>query len=214
MIESQEKQSSRLAVHIESLQGEIDGMQFSLAVGHLTDDQLAEIHSEILSDDQWYYDPITGLLNISWSAAVAEDLSNRLLLSWPVSAPAIIELASHSLAPEAYFVQDADVEIRKVALYNGTRLEENTNEYHLYQNKPNPFFDGTVITFVLPQDEHVRLLVHDVTGKLVFEHAAFYSSGKHEVQIKGDDLGSTGIYYYTLHSNNASFTRKMSFTNM
>jgi hypothetical protein len=212
LIESVEGET-RLAVHIGALQGKVDGMQLTLEVGEMTDEQLSQIHSGILGDDHWYYDPTTGLLNISWSVAVAEDISERLLISWPVSRPVAIDLASHDLVPEAYFVQEGDIEIRKVVLGNGISPEESANEYHLYQNKPNPFFDGTVISFVLPQDENIRLLVHDVTGKLVYEHAAFYSSGRHELEIKGDDLGSTGIYYYTLHSNNASFTRKMSFTN-
>ena len=49
-------------------QGEIDGFQFSLNVGELSAEQVKGIHSDVLTRDDWYYDPSSGTLNVSWSS--------------------------------------------------------------------------------------------------------------------------------------------------
>ena len=91
--------------------------------------------------------------------------------------------------------------------------EENEGQdYHLYQNIPNPFTAGTIIRFSLPKDENVRLIVHDVTGRKVLVKEVGGQMGLNEVAISGQELGAQGVYYYTLQTLSASLTRKMSFT--
>ena len=91
--------------------------------------------------------------------------------------------------------------------------ETETGEYHLYQNIPNPFAEGTVISFSLPHKEKVKLIIHDNVGREVFEYESVMDSGYNEVTVNASSLRVPGIYYYTLYTANASFTRKMSYTN-
>lgn len=198
-----------IADHQES----INGLQTSIYVGGLTDEQLKSVTSDILTPDQWYYDINTGELRISWSVADAENLSGQLLIGFEageVSEQATLE--NGSIRAEAYNADEDEVALFGIKLQTIQLSGVVPAEYHLFQNRPNPFADGTTITFIIPQDEKVRLAVFDVSGKLVYEHAAEFKAGKHDIQIKGSDLSQAGLYYYTLYTTNATFTRKMTLT--
>lgn len=81
---------------------------------------------------------------------------------------------------------------------------------HLYQNYPNPFNPSTTITFQLREPQNISLSVYSVTGQLVkvIENNALYESGTHTVQFHSGNLVS-GIYLYTLETNERRFTKKM-----
>ncbi|MEW6196410.1 MAG: T9SS type A sorting domain-containing protein [Bacteroidota bacterium] len=83
------------------------------------------------------------------------------------------------------------------------------NDYHLGNNYPNPFNPTTVISFNLPQQEHVTLKVYDVLGKEVATLVeGVQNSGRHEVKFDASELAS-GIYFYTLKAGKFSQTNKM-----
>ncbi len=196
-------------------QGEINGMQFSLYVGELTPEQVKSIHSDLLAPEEWYYDLSSGTLNVSWSPVNAEDISGKVILNIPNvnTANERIEIESYDMLPEAYMDEGENTVVRHVHLKVLDEQETTMNGYHLYQNIPNPFSDGTVISFYLPQQEKVRLVIYDITGKQVFDYSTMAAAGHNDITVKASSLRQAGIYYYTLFTSNASFTRKMSFTN-
>ncbi len=81
-------------------------------------------------------------------------------------------------------------------------------EIQLYQNYPNPFNPSTIISFNLPESEHVVLTVHDILGKQVRTvlneslHAGF-----HEVEFNAGQLPG-GVYFYRLQAGEYMQTRK------
>jgi len=85
---------------------------------------------------------------------------------------------------------------------------------NLYQNYPNPFDQGTIIRYELPDDESVSLKIFNILGQQVkrVNHIAIYP-GRHEIAWDGkDDLGkdvSPGIYFYQLLSTNKTQVKKM-----
>nr|MBS0037247.1 HYR domain-containing protein [Saprospiraceae bacterium] len=81
--------------------------------------------------------------------------------------------------------------------------------YVLYQNRPNPFRDETIIGFRLPMDQKASLSVYDVTGKLVYQRSEDFTAGYNEVRIQGSDLGTSGVLYYRLDAQNFNASRKM-----
>ena len=88
----------------------------------------------------------------------------------------------------------------------------NTNipaRFSLEQNYPNPFNPNTKITFFLPQNADVKLIVYDLLGRevrsIVNEQL---SPGKYTFDFDGSDLPS-GVYYYKLTTDKFSETRKM-----
>lgn len=83
------------------------------------------------------------------------------------------------------------------------------SEYFLSQNYPNPFNPSTVIEYSLPKACYVVLKVFDILGRevetLVDE---FKQAGNYSVNFYASDF-ATGIYYYTLISEDFSSTKKM-----
>jgi hypothetical protein len=71
--------------------------------------------------------------------------------------------------------------------------------YKLYQNYPNPFNPITKISYELPKDSKVSLIIYDVLGKEIrrlvdneFKQAGIYSIDFNEPSL------SSGVYFYRL----------------
>lgn len=81
-------------------------------------------------------------------------------------------------------------------------------EFGLYQNFPNPFNPSTVISFSIPQDEHVTLKVYDILGNeittLLNEPK---QAGVHQIEFSGKGLAS-GAYFYKLNSGEFTQVKK------
>jgi glucose/arabinose dehydrogenase len=82
-------------------------------------------------------------------------------------------------------------------------------EFVLKQNYPNPFNPKTVISFQIPTEGLVNLVVYDVLGNevaiLINEQK---SAGSYDVDLDASQLTS-GIYFYKLTAGEFSSTRKM-----
>jgi len=82
-------------------------------------------------------------------------------------------------------------------------------KFALDQNYPNPFNPSTKIKYQIPENGFVSLIVYDVLGNelitLVNEEK---KSGKYEVEFIATEF-SSGIYFYTLRTNEYISTKKM-----
>lgn len=84
----------------------------------------------------------------------------------------------------------------------------------LEQNYPNPFRSSTQLAFSIPQAEHVRLGVYDVSGRIVrmlVDGEA--TAGRHEIAWDGKDAehraASSGVYFYKMDRSGQELKRKM-----
>jgi membrane dipeptidase len=75
------------------------------------------------------------------------------------------------------------------------------------QNFPNPFNPSTKIGFLIPADENVSILVHNILGELVDEKSTYLSKGNYVVDWFSK--GSAGVYFYTITYGNQSITKKI-----
>jgi len=73
------------------------------------------------------------------------------------------------------------------------RINEIEN-YNLISIYPNPFIEYAIITFDNPKNEKYRLLITDITGKVVMEINEIYGN---TVEIDGSNL-SAGVYVFEL----------------
>lgn len=81
--------------------------------------------------------------------------------------------------------------------------------YSLGQNFPNPFNPSTRITFNLPVKSFVNLKIYDNLGKEVFTLVNdVKEASSYTVDYSAINLPS-GVYYYSLKTDNFSQTRKM-----
>jgi hypothetical protein len=86
--------------------------------------------------------------------------------------------------------------------------------YELLQNYPNPFNPVTKIGFFIPfyvsrETSNLQILIYDITGRQISTLVnGRVVPGFHEIQWDGSDYPS-GIYFYRLHVNGFSETKKM-----
>jgi spore coat protein A len=90
--------------------------------------------------------------------------------------------------------------------------EENiasVNGFQLDQNYPNPFNPSTTIKFSVKENSYVSLKVYNGLGQevaILIDQKV--PEGNHRVEFNAGDLPS-GIYFYTLSTNNFKETKKM-----
>ncbi len=84
-----------------------------------------------------------------------------------------------------------------------------TDQYVLRQNRPNPFNPETIIEYILPRDDHIRLVVFDRHGREVAVLAEGPTpKGSHIARFSGEKLPS-GLYFYRLETSRHYEVRKM-----
>lgn len=195
-------------------QGMVEGMQFSIQVGLLTDNQLREIKSEVLTSDQWYYNRVTNEIRVSWAPTSPVDLTGKVFLTVPVTTEMSdrVWFNEELVHAEAYAEFDGEIRAQRLEMEVATSGNEFNSSYQLFQNVPNPFQDGTVIRFAIPEKERVTLMIRDLLGRTILIRDIDADAGINELQVKNQELGAQGIYYYTLQTLHASLTRKMSYT--
>ncbi len=86
--------------------------------------------------------------------------------------------------------------------------------FSLSQNAPNPFNPETIISYVLPQSEQVKLVIYNVLGQEIRTLVnALQPAGRYRVVWNSrDDFGrsvSSGIYLYQITAGKFTNTRKM-----
>jgi hypothetical protein len=85
-------------------------------------------------------------------------------------------------------------------------------KYSLYQNYPNPFNPVTNISFSLPKNGFINLIIYDALGRevetLVNE---FKQAGSYIVDFNASNL-SSGIYFYKIQAGDFNDIKKMILT--
>jgi Right handed beta helix region/FlgD Ig-like domain len=84
----------------------------------------------------------------------------------------------------------------------------------LFGNTPNPFRNGTVISFALPEAKQISLEVFDMTGRQVVQlHDGLLDAGEHAISWNGNTAGgetaSSGVYFYRIKADGVTETMRM-----
>jgi len=82
-------------------------------------------------------------------------------------------------------------------------------EFALYQNQPNPFQQATTIGFRLPETARATLRVFNSAGQMVRMVVGEFAKGYNEVRFEQGELGTPGVYYYELETAGRSDRKKM-----
>lgn len=78
-------------------------------------------------------------------------------------------------------------------------LETKTDgQFGLLPNQPNPFRDKTTVPFWLPVSTEATLILSDATGRVLNQVSKNWSPGRHEIEILGDELPDSGVYFMRL----------------
>ncbi len=86
------------------------------------------------------------------------------------------------------------------------------DDFALESNYPNPFNPTTQISYQLPENSFVNLVVYNVVGQKVAELVnQEQTSGKYTVKFDASNLPS-GVYIYKLQAGEFSDVKKMLLT--
>jgi hypothetical protein len=112
--------------------------------------------------------------------------------------------------------QSITMAAKHTSVDNPTNIQNNNtaaSSYDLKQNYPNPFNPTTHIQFSVPRDGNVSLKFYDMLGNEVASYIdnGFLRAGTYSAEFNGEGL-SSGVYFYTLSSNDFSMTKKMILT--
>ena len=173
---------------------------------------IKETSSSTFEVSPWYNMDWSGWKLISWDLSLGQTgnwIGNNILEPPFVfdSFQLTYEIGNQSAAT-VYF---DDV---RTASFSPTDVEEEIGtiaptEFTLQQNYPNPFNPSTQIKFSVPQTSNVKLIVTDILGKevatLVNDNL---NAGNYNVNFDAAAL-SSGVYFYTLITDNFKQSRKM-----
>lgn len=81
--------------------------------------------------------------------------------------------------------------------------------YNLEQNYPNPFNPSTMIRFSIPEASNVKIIISDILGKEIATLVnSELSAGSYSVNFDASNV-SSGVYFYTLLTENFKQSKKM-----
>ncbi|MDF1697713.1 MAG: T9SS type A sorting domain-containing protein [Saprospiraceae bacterium] len=153
-------------------------------------------------------------VKISWSSMQSNEVNKGdVLFSITVRAKQtgsisekIVVDANSNIASEAY---DYNLNVTNIELQ--ARATEIVSTFEMYQNEPNPFDEQTTIRFMAPDAGKVQLSIVDIAGRQLYNSTKNVEKGENVFIIEGEDLGHSGIYYYTISTKDINLTKKMIF---
>jgi len=89
-----------------------------------------------------------------------------------------------------------------------SQLNNNLDQLSIY---PNPFTDKTLINFTLSQTSHVKIIVMDIKGNVLFTQTdKTLNSGPNEIEINASEAGlSPGTYFVNIMINDQMISKKI-----
>ena len=116
------------------------------------------------------------------------------------------ELANQPFLPIGYHIDDLEITTEAVGVNNKNNIPY---KFSLKQNYPNPFNPVTTISFTLPEQSDIHLVLVNVLGNVVKEiTSGSYGAGKHRIKLDASGL-SSGIYFYKLEAGSFNSTKKL-----
>ena len=131
--------------------------------------------------------------------------------------------SGNSNSPRNYFFMDKNIPSGKYS-YRLKQIDNNGSSKYLKeieveqnrpltfllnQNYPNPFNPSTTISFTIPADGQVNLILYNVIGQKIRSLINDYrKAGSYEIKFSANEL-CNGTYFYKLSAGNFSEVKKM-----
>lgn len=155
-----------------------------------------------------------GSLRISWfdlqgSGLTLDDQANVFTIRFTANRNIaqlsdLFSLSSEEMLTEAHQSDGDPVKIELSFVETATA----NASFQLFQNRPNPFQDQTLIGFELPEEMDAELIIHDHVGRVVIRVQDRFAKGYNSITFENDQL-SAGVYYYTLKAKEFTKTKNM-----
>ena len=190
----------------------VEGAQFELAWDADLLECIPVQGQAMLNEAHWNNKKLVeGRLPVSWTRYDAET-SNDVLLTLQVTArsnillsDADLRIAHEGIAAEGQ-LEGGDIFSPKLVIRPVSDVDD---ALVVYQNRPNPFTHKTVIPFVLPDQDLVKLEVFDVNGSLVHQAEFDGRKGYNEMMLDASIFEASGLYTYRVSTATTYRTLRM-----
>ncbi|HRQ31241.1 MAG TPA: cohesin domain-containing protein, partial [Saprospiraceae bacterium] len=81
--------------------------------------------------------------------------------------------------------------------------------FELFQNKPNPWSNSTMISYAIPESGQVHLVIRNVYGQVIWSKMMEAAKGLNSVVLDETDVRSEGVMFIELIFNDRKLTNKM-----
>lgn len=181
---------------------DLRGLQIALQL----DAKVYDVSSDILDEGSYDYSVIDDRVVIVWYdvsgiEVEAEDVLFSIRTSGQVDASSTV--LGQQLRAEIYTGESLQTD----NIY--LRTDSRSATLTVMQNSPNPWSEITTVSFIVTEQSMINLTVHDVTGRLVKRISRDCHPGINKMDIRRDDLPSSGVFFYTVDDGNISSTHKM-----
>jgi hypothetical protein len=181
---------------------ELNGLEFANVQNGVV--EMTDVNVGVLANN---------LVTVSYNSSVAKSAGNAeavftvtFVATKDGNIGNMIDVTSKVTSAEAYV--GTSLEVRDVTI--STRGDVSTiAATELFQNEPNPFKGQTVVSFNLAEAAQATLTVFDVTGKVITNQNIAGVRGYNTVTLDANQLGTSGVLYYTLESGEFTATKKM-----
>jgi len=179
---------------------DVYGYQFTLNTPGL---ELVDVQGVSADNIAVFEDKLTMSYNNNSSLAAGTLVNLVMKATTDARVSDLLQIGSDVTRAEAYVGDNLD--IVEIDLRNG----EESSEFALYQNEPNPFTDYTTIGFRLPEAGQATITLYDVTGKILNVIQGNYDKGYNTVKLTKEDLSVSGMIYYKLQSGQHSAVKHL-----
>lgn len=203
---------TRIPVYISEAM-EFEGMQFAMSFNPEFMKSI-KIESAQLHIDEDQYSITADKILVS----VADASKNQLDPSKPLftlvvnavkpsTVSHLIQLDENALRAESY---DNELNIHPLS-FNVRNSNAKAGELSsvLYQNKPNPFDESTIIGFEIPKNQEVEFVFYEMNGKVIHKFTKKYDKGYHEFELKKSELNTFGVFFMQMNTSDFTDTKRL-----
>jgi hypothetical protein len=163
-----------------------------------------------------FANPAPGLLNLVWftaqpHAVTADDklFSLRLRAKQPLQLSQALQLAKPSVekprAMRATGYNAGETAVDLQLLFKGDTKD--ADKTVVYQAQPNPTSNATTIPMHLAKAETVKVLVTDVSGKVIWHQQVSLEAGAQTLRVPA--MPQPGVYLWQIQAGEVNFTGKI-----
>jgi len=186
------------------------GAQFTTSLN--ADVELVNLLPGLLSENQTAVFPAQGLITAAWFDLENKGFASEQLFGMTIRAKAKVKLSDvlriNSRMTPAESVQDDKKGSGTVSLKVGNQAIQ-ANGFNLYAAQPNPFAQGTLINYQVPEDGLVSFTLSDVNGKVVFSATQRVDKGDNQLRLQQSNFPAAGIYFLNMTHQDQTATQKL-----
>ena len=185
----------------------VQGYQFTL---NTRDVMIEQIQEAVMTTENFGLNNLdAGRITVSWNQQPDYLVSEEKLFTIQLKATKnarlsnVLQLNNHPTVAEAYDLEDNIMEVQ-LRFTN----PDNTSEFELKQNQPNPFRNQTSIGYTLPANSSVELILRDEAGRVIQVIKQDGKAGYNVIQLNELET-APGFIYYQLITEFGTKSKKM-----